>query len=57
MFIQQSTTNIRRVILFEWVILFKKPTVMPLIGNCIQGNCIQGHYTPELTVWYLTNLV
>ena len=35
--------NIRRVILFEWVILFKKPTVMALIGNFIHRvNVIKG---------------
>ena len=43
-FTQQSTSllsslvgkNIRKVILFEWVILFKNPTVIVLIGNCIR---------------------
>ena len=56
-FTQQSTSllscpvgkNIRRVILFEWVILFKKPTVMELIGNYIHRvNVIKG----SLYSWY-----
>ena len=51
MFIQQSTSllsclvgkNILRVILFEWVILFEKPTVIVLTGNYIpRVNVIKG---------------
>ena len=50
-FTQQSTSllscpvgkNIRRVILFEWVILFKNPTITVLIGNYIHRvNVIKG---------------
>ena len=35
--------NICRLILLEWVILFKKPTVMALIGNYVNRvNVIKG---------------
>ena len=45
-FTQQSTRllscrvgkNIRRVILFQWVLLFEKPTVIVLIGNYFIGS-------------------
>ena len=60
--------NIRRVILFEWVILFKKPTViMALIGNYIHRvNVIKGSLYSRVygmliliksTVPYITHII
>ena len=66
-FTQQTTSllscpvgkNICRVILFEWVILFKKSTVMALIGNYIHRvNVIKGSLYSRVygTILYYTIL-